>query len=115
MKRVEVQALEFDWIFYGKDSSAFIERLAETENDNLFTINTVRIIITFMWQKYFNRIVLVIFLPFLIYILFLCVYITYIYEMKVTDPDNHKWQGLDIFFIVVVLMCLAFFMSLEIR
>jgi hypothetical protein len=42
MKKVEVCALEFDWIFHGKDSDHFIERLAKTENDDLFTINSVR-------------------------------------------------------------------------
>lgn len=31
-------ALEFDWIFYGKDSKSFIKRLSETRNDNLFKI-----------------------------------------------------------------------------
>ena len=59
MKRVEVSALEFDWIFYGDDSNEFIDRLAETDNDNLFTINSVKIIILFLWNKYFYRILLV--------------------------------------------------------
>jgi hypothetical protein len=82
MKRVEVTALEFDWIFYGDDAEDFIDRLAETDNDNLFTINSVKIIILFLWNKYFYRILMVNFIPFIIYITFFCVYVTYIYEQK---------------------------------
>jgi hypothetical protein len=113
MKRVEVCALEFDWIFHGKDSDDFIERLAETDNDNLFTINSVRIIVSFMWTRYFYRILNVIFIPFMVYILFFCVYVTYIYEMKVMNPESVKWYGLDIAFIVVILVILSFFCVLE--
>jgi hypothetical protein len=72
--------LEFDWIFYGDASDEFIDRLAETDNDNLFTINSVKIIILFLWNKYFYRILLVQFVPFINYIVFLCVYITYVFE-----------------------------------
>ena len=81
-------ALEFDWVFYGDSSSSFIERLAETDNDNLFTINTVRIIIAFLWSRYFWRILYFLFFPFVIYFVFFCVYVTYIYDMKIKNPDE---------------------------
>ncbi len=73
-------ALEFDWIFYGKDSRNFIKRLSETKNDNLFTIESVRIIILFLWTKYFSRIKNFLFFPFIIYIVIFNVYVTYTYE-----------------------------------
>jgi hypothetical protein len=66
-----------------------------------------------MWARYFKRILYIIFIPFMIYILFFCVYVTYIYEMKVMNPESAKWQGLDIAFIVVILIILSFFCILE--
>jgi len=81
-KRIEVTAVEFDWIFHGKDSHNFIKRLAETENDNLFLIPAVRVIILFLWQKYFYRIVYYLFFPFLLYLISFCFYATLSYEKK---------------------------------
>lgn len=41
MKRVQIEALEFDWIFYGQESENLINRLEETENDDIFLIKSV--------------------------------------------------------------------------
>lgn len=77
---MEISALEFDWIFDGKEATGFIRRLAETDNDNLFTISSIRIIILFLWNSYFYRIFFIIFCPFILYLSFLCLYVTFIYE-----------------------------------
>ena len=90
MKRVEFSILEFDWIFKGKTAIDFISNLAETDNDNLFAISSVKIIILFLWKKYFPRIFMIIFLPFVAYMVFFLVYVTYIFERKTDDPCNNE-------------------------
>ena len=54
--------------------------LADTDDDNVFAIDTIRIIILFLWKNFFWMIVYKIFVPFMVYILFTIVYMTYIYE-----------------------------------
>jgi len=49
IKRVELQALEFDWIFEGEGATNFIKKLANTDNDDIFAITSIRIIIMFLW------------------------------------------------------------------
>jgi len=41
MKRIEVHAIEFDWIFRGKQAKSFVSFLGETNNMDLFLIPTV--------------------------------------------------------------------------
>ena len=48
-KRVEISVVEFDWVFHGEEAKNFIKKLANTDNDNLFAIYTVKIIILFLW------------------------------------------------------------------
>lgn len=79
-KRVELTALEFDWIFAGKSATNFIKRLANTDNDDLFAIPSIKILILFLWKKFFYKILFKIFIPFMIYFCFLLIYITHIYE-----------------------------------
>lgn len=81
-KRVEIQAIEFDWIFYGPAADSFLSRLADSDNDNLFTINTIKVIILFLWNKYFYRIFFIIFMPFCLYITTFCLYVTFIFEQR---------------------------------
>jgi len=80
LQRIEIEAIEYDWIFAGKDSQNFLKRLAATDNDNLFTINTIRVIILFFWTHYFRRIRNILLIPYIIYMTVFCLYVTYIYE-----------------------------------
>jgi len=83
IKNVEISAIEFDWIFWGDYSNQFIKTLAESSNDKLFDISTVKSIILFLWKKYFTRMFRLQLIPFLFYLLFVIIYISYIYERYV--------------------------------
>jgi hypothetical protein len=76
---VELLALEFDWVFRGEFAKKFISELAESENDELFSIRTIKIIILFLWSKFFWAIFQKIFLPFLIYCISFNLYVTFIF------------------------------------
>ena len=114
-KRVELCALEFDWIFEGEGAVNFIKRLANTDNDEIFAIPTIKIIIMFLWQKYFYKIRNKIFIPFIVYFIFFTVYVTHIYEKRIQYPDQDVPYSLDVWFLAVVLACVAFFLLLEMR
>jgi hypothetical protein len=62
-----------------------------TDNDNLFSINSLKVIILFLWNTYFWTIIKWIFLPYIVHILFLCLYISYIFEKKVKFPNDVYW------------------------
>jgi hypothetical protein len=78
-KKVEFMALEFDWIFRGEFGKSFIANLAESENDDLFSIHTIKLIILFLWERFFWRIFFKIFLPFVLYVAIFCLYVTFIF------------------------------------
>ena len=90
MKRVEFSILEFDWVFQGDKAIDFIAHLAETENDDLFAISSIKIIIKFLWKKFFARILLIIFLPFFVYMMVFLIYVTHVFEDRLANPDEES-------------------------
>ena len=48
-KRIETSIIEFDWIFQGPKAVGFIKMLAQSNDDNVFATDTIRIIISFLW------------------------------------------------------------------
>lgn len=87
MKRVEFNAVEFDWVFKGQLARDFIEHLASTENDSLFGNPTIRIIVLFLWGKFFYNIRNKIFYPFIFYFLVFVTLATIIYDKKIHIKD----------------------------
>lgn len=112
-KRVELTALEFDWIFAGESAVNFINRLVYTRDDDLFAVQSIRVLILFLWKRFYTQIAYKIFLPFIIYFVFIVTYISKIYEDKLSYPDNPIQQNIDIFFISMVLLGATFFFYLE--
>ena len=72
--RVEVKAIEFDWIFYKKEGSKFLRFLATTENVNIFQIKLVKDLVLFQWQIMRISLLWRLFVP---YFLFWCLFIFY--------------------------------------
>ncbi len=72
--------MEFDWVFRGDFAKNFISELAESENDELFSIRTIKVIILFLWSKFFWAIFKKIFIPFLIYCISFNFYVTFIFQ-----------------------------------
>jgi hypothetical protein len=53
LKQVEIKLLDFNWAFIGTNAERFIEILAETDNDDIFTSSQIRVLIEFLWDGYF--------------------------------------------------------------
>lgn len=72
--------MEFEWAFKGKIAEKFIADLAFTQNDELFGIYVIKVVILFLWKSFFIRILLRIVMPFLAYFFIYLVYVTYVFQ-----------------------------------
>lgn len=68
LKRVQVEALDLDWVFDGDNANRLLECLAEGANSAVLTKRSVRIFIALMWREYQNAIICYIFLPYIVYL-----------------------------------------------
>ena len=78
LRQVEAKLLEFNWIFIGQNAAKFIAVLAETENDEIFATQQVRVLIEFLWQGYYAAIRDKLFIPFVFYMAAYSCYVTYL-------------------------------------
>lgn len=74
--------VEFDWVFQGDEGEMFVEELANSDNEDIFKVETIRICILFLWNFYFYRILLAVFVP---YFFFFCCF--FFYSTFVTDGE----------------------------
>lgn len=68
MKRVRVEAIDFDWIFIGNNVEHMINLLADKAQSKLFIQKSVRVFINFIWDQYQPLIITRVFLPYLLYL-----------------------------------------------
>ena len=78
LRQVEAKLLEFNWIFNKENAAKFITILSETDNDEIFATQQVRVLIEFLWQGYFEAITKQLFYPFIVYIVSFSYYATYL-------------------------------------
>ena len=81
MKKVELQAIEFDWIFRGKQAKQFVEFLGNTNNMDLFLIPSIAASLEYQWLFFQPNIRNKIFIPFLVYLCVFLVYANYILSL----------------------------------
>jgi hypothetical protein len=89
--------------------------LTETTNEEFFALESVNIIIFFLWGRFFTKIFRIFFIPFSIYLVSFVVYVTYVCEAYKMNPDSSFHNQLDLGFIILELVCIAFFAFFEVR
>jgi hypothetical protein len=75
-KQVKAKLLDFNWIFNGNNAEKFIKVLADSENDDIFATDSIRVLIRFLWDGYFKSITETLFYPFLAYFIAFVSYVT---------------------------------------
>ena len=75
LKRVQIESLDFDWLFEGQNAATLLKILAQDANQECFTKKSISVFIDLMWSKYQSAIIYRIFMPYVIYLTTLC-YIT---------------------------------------
>jgi len=87
LRQVEAKILDFDWVFNGDNSAKFIKILCETENNEVFACDQVRVFIDFMWQGYYQAIFNSLFVPFVGYFTSFVLYATYFANIDTPTLD----------------------------
>lgn len=90
VKRIRIEAIDFDWIFIGDNTANMINLLANHADTKLLVQKSVRVFISLIWDEYHPKIVRRIFIPYLIY---LCIFLrlTSFYSIQILDEiDNHE-------------------------
>lgn len=115
-KRVEVKAIEFDWLLTTKDGERFLEHLSNTDVLSYFEIDVIKNIIMFQWSYFLPRIIISLFIPFLLFFILFLIYATWLIEMKVEeDNTSGTWYTVDLAAACAVLLFQVFFIYIEIH
>jgi hypothetical protein len=113
-KRVEIKAIEFDWIFHSKEASQFLKILSETNNLNLFSLKIIKNIVLFFWKYFQKMIIIKVFLPFALYFLLVIINSTYFYEKRVENNDS-GWKQLNNTCDIMIIVIALYFLYIEVR
>ena len=112
LRQVEAKLLEFNWIFSGQNAAKFVSALAETDNDEIFATQQVRVLIEFLWVGYREAILKQLFYPFVVYMIMFSFYVTYL--SKEHDNEFNTLFVLEMFCLVVAGKVGMNFLLLEI-
>lgn len=91
--------VEFDWIFKGDSGKLFVDALANTRSEVLFEVPTLKVAIKYLWGFYFYRLLLLVFVPYVIFFISFLIYATFLYEGPETENLQHR-TGFAIFCII---------------
>ncbi|CDW73669.1 wd-40 repeat protein [Stylonychia lemnae] len=135
LKRAELKVLNFDWILDSNQAVDFLVTLSDSGDEKLFALQSVKAITLYFWNEYFYQIRNKVFFPFIVYLVFFQVYVTYIYEknqqrisrnqdqQQLEDSTSsnqstietlYYFYELDKFFIAVIFALIGYFLVLEI-
>jgi hypothetical protein len=73
IKRVSVEACEFDWLFEGDNVETLITILARSANPEVLTTKTIKMFIHYMWETHFQKAIIYwIFVPYMVQLIVMC-------------------------------------------
>ena len=115
-RRVEIRAIEFDWLFSQKEGEAFMKELSETSNIDLFSQQIIKYIVLYQWKYFKYYIILRIFVPFMAYFLLFLAYSTYTLHDKIQKDDTGSTEYIvNLVMIVITFLLWCFFSYIEVR
>ena len=77
VKRVSIEAVDFDWIFEGDNAKQFIMLLANNARSKIYIQKSVRVFISLIWERYQKEIVKKIFIPYCVNMMIILYLISY--------------------------------------
>ena len=72
MKRVQVQAIDMDWLFQHDNAKTFISILSNCQSQDALTKQPIKMFITMMWKRFNPRIITWVFVPYICYLGLMC-------------------------------------------
>ena len=116
-RRLNIRAIEFDWIFNKKEGAKFLRTLAESDNVEVFSLPIIQNIVKFFWSYFRIAIVMYSLIPYLIYFSLFLVYTTYFQKRKIDDGET-GWQRFGLInnlTALVLILFIGYFSFFEIR
>jgi hypothetical protein len=116
-KRLDIRAIEFDWIFNKKEGVAFIKTLSQTDCIDLFSLTLIRHIIRFLWSYYKSYIFFFLFIPFCINLTIFILYATWIHK-RMEDNNYGYWENFGLansICLILMLLLNIYFGIYEVR
>lgn len=111
-KRLDIRAIEFDWIFNKHDGSAFMRTLAETDCIDLFSLTIIRHIVKFCWSYFRKYIIIYLLIPYILYFSIFIVYATYFHKKQIENDDGRFERfGLGSFISIIFLLLFIIYFS----
>lgn len=68
LRRVQIEALDLDWIFTEDNAKILLNVLATEANNSVLTKKSIRVFVDLMWTKYQTAIIKFIFVPYMAYL-----------------------------------------------
>ena len=87
LKKYEINAIEFDWLFNKTDGVDFLFTLSKTKSIEVFSIEIIRLIILYLWSFYRRAIFFYMFIPFMLYFCWFLIYSTW---MQSQDEETYS-------------------------
>lgn len=118
-RRLDIRAIEFDWIFNKKEGAGFMKTLAETDCIDLFSLQLIKFIVRFSWSYFRKFIVIYLFIPYLVYFGLFIVYSTYFHK-KMIEDNNGNWEhfglanNISVIILLLFILYFAFFEAKQI-
>ena len=115
-RRIEVKAVEFDWLFDRNYGKRFMEKLSDTEDLSYFELDIIKDIIWFQWNKFLPAIMVVLFAPFLIFFIIFILYTSWLINEKNNEDDDWgPWYTATFITAIAILVFQVFFSFVEIH
>ena len=115
-RRIEVKAIEFDWILTTVLGEAFLEKLSTTDNLRYFEIEVIKNVVMFQWEIFLPRIIAYLFTPFIGFFLLFILYTTWILNEKQEETDDSgPWHTTAFTIGIIVLVFQLFFVWVEVN
>lgn len=116
LKKYEVTAIEFDWLFNEEHGRDFLVHLTRTDSIEIFSIDLINKIVLFLWIFYRRAIFFKILVPFLIYFVVFLAYATWIHYEKVQEgEDEGIFFTLNVIMIAIIIFFIVYNVYFEIR
>jgi len=116
-RRLEIKAIEFDWIFDDKRGAKFIKTLSTWNCIDVFSVHIIKWIILFSWQNFKKFIMMYLFVPYVAYFLLFILYTTYFHK-KMIESGSDSWEHFGIansLSMIFLIPFIWYFTYLEIR
>ncbi len=82
---VEAKAIDAGWIFKQPEGQEFLHALSESDNIDLFGLDTIQYLVKYQWRQFKPRIIKYLFYPFLAQFLLFNIFALYLFDISLEN------------------------------